>query len=357
MNMNEENNRYDVDLELQKAIEERRRRNLQNQAAAQVEEDVKVVSTITNMQPVEPKEDLGNTIVKPLNEVKEMMDKTVISNPLPKPEPIKEEPVQESEEENKINKAITYGIITVIVLLLMGLVLVAGKVVLDDMFEKEPPISEQTPQTDEDQQDEIATPEIDVDQSVDAETDTETDKEENKDEEKDGEDITDHSARIAALEAQKKSYEDKIASYNEKIDEAKQASETAQDVLDKEIEGYEENIKKAQDDADTYQVEVLEVAKEDYDESVVEAEENPDNEDKQTIMNLKAAAYEVCCQEYDRLIALVGQYTLEYETIKETNEKLIEDNKKDIEKWEENISKLEDKIIEIDAELASLTAE
>ena len=46
-----------------------------------------------------------------------------------------------------------------------------------------------------------------------------------------------------------------------------------------------------------------------------------------------------------------------YETIKETNEKLIEDNKKDIEKWEENISKLEDKIIEIDAELASLTAE
>ena len=79
--------------------------------------------------------------------------------------------------------------------------------------------------------------------------------------------------------------------------------------------------------------------------------------DMKTVMELKEDAYELCRQEYDRLIAQVGQYTLEYETIEETNKQLIKDNKKDIKKWKENITELETKIQEIDDELASLTAE
>ena len=104
-------------------------------------------------------------------------------------------------------------------------------------------------------------------------------------------------------------------------------------------------------------MEVLEVSKADYEEAIKEAEENPDNEDKQTIMELKEDAYELCRQEYDRLIAQVGQYTLEYETIEETNKQLIKDNKKDIKKWKENNTELETKIQEIDDELATLTKE
>ena len=70
--MMNDNNRYDADIELQKAIEERRRRNMDAQAQPIYEDDddmIIVPQPINTVREVN-EETLGKTIVKPLAEVK-----------------------------------------------------------------------------------------------------------------------------------------------------------------------------------------------------------------------------------------------------------------------------------------------
>ena len=226
-----DNNRYDADIELQKAIEERRRRNMDAQAQPIYEDDddmIIVTQPINTVREVN-EETLGRTIVKPLAEVKE------------------EEEAQNKaseEKERKTNKIITYIMVLFISVALIAVALVAGKIVLKDMFKKDNPISEQTPQNKDEPQDGETDAETNQDSDVDQNNGDATDGDADQDGETDSDaDIEDNSARIAALNGQKKSYADKIASYEEKIDAAKTANEEAQNVLDNDLKEYEKNIK------------------------------------------------------------------------------------------------------------------
>lgn len=286
--------------------------------------DSEADATFTVYDEDEEDEEIGKTVVTPLSEMKDV-------HVLEETDEEDEEDEENQEEDKKLNKRIMYGIIGVVTAILVVGIFFGGKYLFDSLgggADKTPEVPTDTnPDTD------ITKPEEDTDKNEDEDTN-----------------ITDQSAKIAALQKQQKEFEANLVTINEKLSAAqsrqKEAEKNVANIKSKEWP----KVQKAQKAAENYTDPEYELAKSNYEAATTEA----DKKILKEILDEKEKAYNTA---YQKLVTAAANASTDYYSKYNTANDELTAAKKDVTTYTSKQAEMNKKIEDVKKELKDLESE
>lgn len=295
----------------------------------------------------EDEEKLGKTIVQPLSDVHVLDEdeeplpvKKSIKKTTSKKEEVEEDEGDDEEKNTKINKIITYVILGIVGILIIVACFFAVQYAMDTFLggndNKKAP--EQT--------EEPTTPTKDP---------TNTDA--NKDDTNNKDDVTDSSAKIAALKKQRETYVQRKADANDKLELAEKDKKDATETLASLEKNELAKAKEAQKKVSTYENGEYKAANDEYERILGNYNAEKDETVKAQLKESLDAALErknAAMTEYNRLTGEASSLTGIYNEKKETAESKKSKAEQTITEQKNEIATLEEEIKKIDNQLKEL---
>lgn len=258
------------------------------------------------------------------------------------PQEEEEEIEENTEKTKKMNKAITYGILGVFVVLLLVGGFFGVRYALDSFLGS----------------DDSKTEEKTTDKGE--ETTTEED-----DKDKGASDIQDNSSKIASLKQQKETYEEQLETANSRLKEAKSKKTDAENDV-KSLESEKVKVQNAEKEANAYYSDnAMAQKKVDLDAKekaykTAQTDFQNGTIDKATFLEAQKAyndaksVYDKHYQTYQKLVDTAANLSTNYQEKKQAADKALSEAESDVLKYQKQVEDLTSKIKDIDKQLNEL---